>query len=229
MTKIPEDTAWLPYVAPMAAFLLLTQAEGWLPGAGGESISPWYPSFYAAKIAVVVGLLVFFRSTWRDLRPFPGLVGTAASIGLGLLVALAWVGLDGRYPTFGALGTRTGFDPMGLDEPWPWIFLAVRFFGLVGVVPLMEELFWRSFLMRWLIDPDFQRVPIGKVTPLAVCITSAAFAAAHPEWLPALLTGLAWAGLLSWTRSLSACVISHAVANLALGAYVVTTGDWKFL
>src|SRR5262249_61453435 len=100
---------------------------------------------------------------------------------------------------------------------------------LVAVVPVVGELFWRSFLVRWLVDPDFQRVPIGKVTPLAVGITSVAFAVAHPEWLPALLTGLAWAGLLAWTRSLSACVISHAVANLALGVYVVTTGDWKFL
>jgi CAAX prenyl protease-like protein len=100
--------------------------------------------------------------------------------------------------------------------------------GLAALVPLIEELFWRSFLIRWLIDQDFRRVPIGRVTPMAAAVTSVLFALAHPEWLPALLTGLLWAGLLWQTRSLSACVISHVVANLALGIYVIAAGDWKY-
>ena len=99
---------------------------------------------------------------------------------------------------------------------------------MVILVPLIEELFWRSFLIRWLVNPDFCKVPIGRVTPLAAGITSVVFAFSHPEWLPALLTGLLWAWLLWQTRSVSACVLSHAVANLALGLHVITTGDWKF-
>ena len=96
------------------------------------------------------------------------------------------------------------------------------------VVPVIEELFWRSFLIRWIIDNDFLRVPIGKVTPLAAAVTSVLFALAHPEWLPALLTGALWAWLSGGRKSLSACAISHATANLALGVYVITTHDWKF-
>ncbi len=107
-------------------------------------------------------------------------------------------------------------------------FVAVRLLGLVVLVPLIEELFWRSFLMRWVIDQDFARVPIGRVTPLAAGVTSVAFGLAHPEWLPGLITGLAWAWLVWRTKSLSACVVSHAVANLALGLYVIATGDWKY-
>ena len=100
---------------------------------------------------------------------------------------------------------------------------------IVALVPLIEELFWRSFLIRWLIDPDdFQRVPIGRMTPFAAGGTAVLFALAHPEWLPALITGLLWAWLLWQTKSLSACLISHAVANLALGIYVMATGDWKY-
>ena len=86
------------------------------------------------------------------------------------------------------------------------------------LVPLIEELFWRSFLIRWLIDQDFRRVPIGRVTPVSAAVTSALFAMAHPEWLPALLTGLLWAWLLQQTKSLPACVVSHVVANLAWGS-----------
>ena len=103
----------------------------------------------------------------------------------------------------------------------------VRMLGLVVLVPLIEELFWRSFLMRWLIDPDFRKVAIGRVTPLAGIATSVMFALVHPEWLPALITGLLWAWLLWWTRSLTACVVSHAVANFA-GVYVIVSGEWKY-
>ena len=102
--------------------------------------------------------------------------------------------------------------------------------GLVLVVPLFEELFWRSFVVRWIVDPDdFRKVAIGRVTPMAGAITAALFAVEHPaEWLPALLTGALWAWLLHWSKSVSACFISHAVANLGLGIYVLTKGQWKF-
>ena len=107
-------------------------------------------------------------------------------------------------------------------------FLAVRMFGLVVLVPLIEELFYRSFLMRWLIDPNYTRVPIGRVTPLGLAATTGVFAFSHPEWLPALLTGLAWGWLVGQTKSVSACVVSHAVANLALGVYVIARHAWRF-
>jgi CAAX prenyl protease-like protein len=124
--------------------------------------------------------------------------------------------------------SRSAFDPFTLDPLARWGFIAVRIVGLVLVVPVFEELFWRSFLMRWIIDTDFLKVPIGNVTPLAAAVTSILFALAHPEWLPALLTGALWAWLLWWTKSLSACLASHATANLALALYVIATHDWKF-
>ena len=220
---------WLPYVAPMFAFLVLTAAEDAATKAAHHPLG--YPIAYAAKIALVAILAVLCRSAWRDLRPRPSLASLIAAVVLGLIVAAAWVGLDGRYPTLAILGKRTGFDPSSLSAANRAWFLAARFFGLVLVVPLIEELFWRSFLMRWLIDPDFLAIPVGKVTWAAAAMTSIGFAVEHPEWLPALLTGAAWAGLLAWSRSVSACVVSHMTANLALGVYVLRTGGaaWRFL
>jgi uncharacterized protein len=216
------------YVIPMAAFLVLTSLEGLLPSSGDRPHLSWYPLAYSLKILAVVVVAWWYRAAWRDLAPWPGWKALVLAATLGVLVTVVWVGLDGHYPTFAVSGSRTAFDPTRLSIAGNVAFLTVRLFGLVVVVPLVEELFWRSFLMRWVIDPEFGRVPVGQVTAKAAAVTSALFAVAHPEWLPALLTGLAWAWLLWRTKSLLACVASHAVANLALGVYVLGTGSWKF-
>jgi CAAX prenyl protease-like protein len=220
---------WLPYVAPFAIFLILTALEGRLPQQGENPHPTWYPIGYAIKIAIVAVLAWYFRSTWRDMTPWPSWSGLALAVGIGLSSLILWVGLDGRYPLIPGMGKRQGFDPSVLTLESRIAFLVVRMFGLVLLVPLIEELFWRSFLMRWIIDQDFSKVAIGTVTPLAAAVTSILFALEHPEWLPALLTGLAWAWLLWYTKSVAACFVSHVTANLALGIYVLATGAWKYL
>jgi CAAX prenyl protease-like protein len=223
-----SSRAIVPYVIPMFGYLVLTTLEGSLPSAAGGASPFWYPLAYTAKVAIVAALMWACHSTWRDLKPWPGGRAIALAVALGLAVTVVWVGLDGFYPTFAMLGTRAGFDPGSLPPAVRWPFVAVRLVGLVVLVPIFEELFWRSFLIRWLIAEDFTKVPIGRVTPLAAVVSSVIFGAVHPEWLPGVLTGLVWAWLLRRTASVSACVVSHATANLALGLYVLTTGDWKF-
>lgn len=227
--RLTTEQPWLPYAAPLFLFLLLTSLEGSLPGGGEATISPWYPAFYALKVALVTAVAVACRATWADLRPWPRPSHVALAVAAGLLVIGLWVGLDGRYPDLPMTGSRQAYNPSVLSAPGRIGFLMIRGFGLILLIPLIEELFWRSFLNRWLIDADFQKLPVGRVTAQSAALTAMAFALAHPEWLPALLTGVIWAGLLHTTGSLSACVISHAVANLALGAYVLATGEWKYL
>jgi CAAX protease family protein len=212
----------VPYLLPIFVFLGLTSLESYLPD------PKWYPVAYSFKVLIVALLLWHFRGTWRDLKPAPRLSAIVLAVFTGLIVYVLWVGLEGWYPTFAFLGARTGLDPRALPAGWKWPFIAVRLCGLVLLVPLMEELFWRSFLIRWLIDPDFLKVKIGRVTPMAAGVSSVVFALSHPEWLPALCTGLLWAWLLWQTKSVSACVISHAVANLALAIHVLATGNWKY-
>ena len=203
MSTTQEPEVW-PYILPLASFLAATALEG--------SVSPtWYPAAYALKLVLVVVCLWFSRRTLLDLLPLPSLTSIALAIVAGLLVTALWIGLDGLYPEIKALGQRTAFDPEPLKPVSRFFFLGVRMIGLVLVVPLIEELFYRSFLMRWIINGDISQVPIGKVTPLALAVTAGVFAASHPEWLPALLTGLIWGGLVARTKSVSTCVLSHAV------------------
>jgi uncharacterized protein len=228
-STVTSNRDWESYVVPMATFLVLTALEGQLPKSNGAIHPVWYPAMYMLKIAIVTGLALRYRAAWRDMLPRPSVATLALAVVSGALVTALWVGLDGRYPTFGFLGTRSAFVPSVIPPLGRYVFLTMRLFGLVLLVPLVEELFWRSFLLRWIINPDFRSVPIGRVTPAAAVITSVLFAAAHPEWLPALLTGSIWAGLLWRTKSLSACLASHAVANLALAVYVFISGEWKYL
>ena len=218
----------LTYVAPMAVFLLLSAFEGILPKDGGTIRASSYAAFYSVKITIVTVVLWLCRSNWSDLRPRPSTAWISASVLLGAVVIAFWIGLDGRYPALPQQSTRAGFDPRALPLSWRAPFIAIRLYGLVLVVPLMEELFWRSFLIRWIARPDFRGIPIGRVTPIGVIVTSALFAVAHPEWLPALLTGLLWAGLLWKSRSVTACWISHLTANLLLGIYILTQSAWRF-
>jgi uncharacterized protein len=226
MDRMAANRPWLPYVAPMAAFLVLTALEGLLPKRNGLTAPLAAAAAYGAKAVLVTVTAWACRSTWRDLRPRPSGVVLTVAVALGLVVTALWVALDGRIPPLPLTAKRAAFDPGSLPPIARAVFLAVRFYGLVLLVPLVEELFWRSFLIRWIVHQDFWSVPFGRVTPLAAAVTSGLFALAHPEWLAALITGLLWVWLLRWSRSVAACFLSHLVANLALGAWILTRGAW---
>lgn len=220
---------WLPYVLPMAVFLAMTSLEAYLPKVEQGTDPKLYALAYGIKVIVVTLAMIACRTAWSDLLPRPSALSLAISVLAGLTVAALWVKIPSPpIPFLTGDAARVGFDPGTLAPPLRYVFLAFRFFGLVIMVPIFEELFWRSFLMRWVIDQDFKKLAVGTVTPLAALITSGLFALAHPEWLPALITGLIWAGLLWKTRSISACVISHMVANLGLGIYVMATESWVY-
>jgi CAAX prenyl protease-like protein len=218
----------VPYLAPMIAYVALGALESYLPSNDGQPSPVWYPLAYTARVVVVALVAWRYRATWSDFRPWPSAAATALAVLIGMIVWGLWVGLDSLYPALPFLSTRVAFDLSVMSRASRWAFVAVRMLGLVVIVPLVEELFWRSFLIRWLIDQEFERVAIGRITPVAGVVTSVSFALVHPEWLPALLTGALWVWLLAKTRSLGACLVSHATANLALGLYVIAAGDWKY-
>src|SRR5436305_8770579 len=115
MNDSPEPSRpWLPYVLPMATFLVLTSLEDWLPKGSPGPHPTYYPLFYAFKIAVVAFTCWLGRSAWRDLSPRPGGASLGLSVMIGLLVTALWVGLDGLYPTYGGVGSRAAFNPNGL-------------------------------------------------------------------------------------------------------------------
>lgn len=216
-----EGQAWWAYGGPFALFGLLTMAEGYLP-------ARYYPAAYLLKVCLVTAALAAAGAARRDITP--SLRGLLPGVLAGLAVFVLWIGVD-RWVPYPHLGTRAGFNPFAeLPEP-AWAasaFVAIRFYGLVLMVPVMEELFMRSFLLRYFTNARFHEVPVGTYSAGAFGIVAALSAASHPEWLAGALAAAAYALLLTATRSLFAVVVAHAVTNAALGVYVLRTGDWKY-
>lgn len=206
----------------MALFLLLTFAEGKAP-------RDWYVAVYGVKMLAVTAALWLCRKAWQaEIKPDARVLPIA--LFTGLAVFAEWVLLD-KWVPYPHLGTRTAYNPFtALTDPaLRAAFFALRFYGLVLLVPLMEEVFWRSFLLRWITDmDDFRRVRLGQYSLTAFLVVAGLFAFAHPEWLVAFLCACAYAYLLRRTGSLWACIVAHLTTNLALGVYVVLTGDWKY-
>ncbi|MFM7318415.1 MAG: CAAX prenyl protease-related protein [bacterium] len=220
------------YVVPFLAFLAITSLEGEALNDDGTLNANLYAIIYCIKIAVVVGCVAWGRRALADLRPMPDLQICIMAIVSGLLVGFFWVHLEGFYPPLpeSVVGKRTGFNPLkSLDGPLQAIFLAIRFLGLVIVVPVIEELFTRDFVLRFVTKPEWETVQPWQFSRNAALFSTIIFVVGHPEWLPAILCGVIWLAFLRYSKSVSALVISHAVANLAIGVYSLVTGDWHFL
>ena len=211
---------------PFLAFMVLLALRGALPEEGLWGIDPRW--IYGLTVLVVGGMLVTW---WRDYTELargtgPGFGELLLSIGVGLLVFVLWIHLDAPWMTLGE--AAASFRPLRPDGSLDWPLVVVRWIGATLVVPVMEELFWRSFLMRWLQRPGFTTVDPRQVGLRAVLISAALFVLVHPLWLAAALAGLAYAWLYVRTGKLWTCVIAHAVTNGVLGIWVVATGQWQF-
>lgn len=144
----------------------------------------------------------------------------------GGAVLFLWVSLDASWMLMGEPGP--GYDPRDDAGALDWGLVSCRIAGAALVVPLMEELFWRSFLQRWLRQADFLALDPGRVGLKALCVASVLFAVEHVQWFAGLVAGLVYGWLYIRTRKLWAPVVAHAVTNAGLGIYVVTTGRWEF-
>lgn len=142
------------------------------------------------------------------------------------MVLVLWVNLDAGWMLMGEVGE--GYDPTDGSDRIDWLLVAFRIAGAALVVPVMEELFWRSFLQRWVQQSDFLALDPARIGLKALLIASALFAVEHLQWLAGLVAGLAYGWLYIRTRNLWAPIVAHAVTNGLLGAYVVATGQWSF-
>ena len=213
----------VPYIAPFAVFVVLLSLHGVLP----------VPdlALQILQIAIPSLTLLLFSRGAVDSR----LRSPWASIAVGVAVFAVWIAPDllfpgyHRYwlfdnPLFGA-GKRALSEP-ARSSP---VILALRTVRAALLVPVVEELFWRGWLMRWLISPAFQKVPMGAYQAGAFWISAALFASEHGAyWDVGLAAGVIYNWWMIRTRSLGDLILAHAVTNACLSAYVIAAGKWEY-
>ncbi|MES3020122.1 MAG: CAAX prenyl protease-related protein [Pseudomonadota bacterium] len=180
---------------------------------------------YTLKIGAVVLVLAIFWRQYTELHRF-SLAPAAAALACaaGLLVLALWINLAAPWMV---LGSAAGFEPV-TGGRIDWVLVAVRLAGAALVVPVMEELFWRSFLLRWVAQSDFGRVDPARVGFKAVAVTVVLFGLEHNLWLAGMVAGAAFTALYCRHRTLWSPILAHSVANAALGVWVVATRSWHF-
>ena len=226
-----QGSGALPRLLPFAVylfFLALAEVIAWVSphfsavAALGQWANLW---IYPLKTAAVLAVLVYFWPCYdelnlkRTVKPRDVLLAAVT----GVVVYVLWVRMDWPWATQGQPG---GYNPLLAGDRMEKVLVAVRLAGAVIVVPVMEELFWRSFLLRYLISPRFQTVPLGTFTVFSFLATIVLFGLEHHLWLAGMMAGAAYTFLLYATRRLWPSIIAHAVTNLALGTHVLLTQEW---
>lgn len=226
-SQLKEHSA-LVRAAPFLVFIGLTLLQGTIDGAARYWI-------YLLKTVVAGWMLWIFRPFIAELR----LKFSWAAVAVGVAVFILWAGLG---PLFDATGLKSSWIEVKAkptQTPWNpltfftsvalgWFFVVVRIAGSTLVVPPMEEVFFRSFVYRYVTKPDFQSVPLGQFAWTPFIVTSVLFGFEHREWLAGILCGFAYQGLVCWKKRLGDAIVAHAITNLLLGLWVVHRGAWHF-
>ncbi len=204
--------------APFLIFLALTFCQGKF----GASSAEW---FYLAKTLAGAWLI------W-EMRPWVTEMRWAVSweaVAVGVLIFAAWVGLDPYYRHFSKTGaTGNPGAVFGQNSPMARFFIGVHIAGMTWVVPPLEEVFYRSFIYRYLARPNFLAVPLNQFLPFPFFATALAFGFSHNEWLAGILCGMAYQWLVLRKNRLGDAMTAHAITNFLLGVWIVWRGAWNF-
>jgi CAAX protease family protein len=207
-----------PRAAPYLIFLALTACQGRF----GETSTYW---FYFAKTLAGVWLV------W-EMRPFVSEMRWAISweaIVVGVAIFAIWVGLNPFYPKFFKAGaTGNPFDTFGKNSALGWFFVVVHILGMTFIVPPLEEVFFRSFLYRYVAKQNFLSMPLSQFLPLPFFATALVFGLGHNEWLAGILCGMAFQWLVLRKNRLGDAMTAHAMTNFLLGVWIVWQGAWHF-
>jgi exosortase E/protease (VPEID-CTERM system) len=207
----PATGAYLvPFLAILSASFVSKAASGYFE---------WlYPlRFLAAAIAIWC-----YRHEWKKIN---WRFGWLAPI-TGAAVFLVWL-----IPSFWTHSAETG--PLGsslaaLSPVARWSWIVFRVAAAVITVPIAEELAFRGYLARRLVNREFDTIPFSAVTVLSICLSSVAFGLMHGhQWIVGVFAGLAYAIVMKWKGRLGDAIVAHATSNLLLAIWVLSRGDWS--
>jgi CAAX prenyl protease-like protein len=217
----------IPFVAYMS-FIAVGSVLTWVFGEASSAREMADLWLYPVKTLVVGTLLYMVWNRCPELNTpmVSNLYEGALAVGVGLVVYALWVQMDWAWATQGEI--VGGYNPFLAGSTVGMVLAGIRVFGASVIVPLMEELFWRSFLLRYVINSKFETIPLGAFTAVSFGITVILFGLEHNLWLAGMMAGVAYNLLIYQTKRLWPCIVAHGVTNLALGIHVLVTGEWQW-
>lgn len=225
-----SNTMWthaVPFLAWLVLMPMLDISPGWM---------------YALRGLLCAGLFIYF-CPWRwyprlNVRHLP------LALGVGVGVCVIWILPESRWMAELAPRLHQGYMRIGTIWPWAlpdpvtetpyapeicgWPLTVMRLLGSAVVIAVIEEFFWRGFLYRWLIKPNFLRVDLGTFHASSFWIMGLLFGMEHQRWLVGVLAGVAYGWMMIRTRDIWAVAVAHGITNFLLGLYVLATGSWAF-
>ncbi|TFH67085.1 MAG: CAAX prenyl protease-related protein [Gemmatimonadales bacterium] len=223
MLKWVTQSASVRYVLPFAAFLLSVAVMPCL------EVSPRTGEII--RLVVVGGAVLLVARPLLDFR----IRSWAGTVAMGVAVFVVWIAPDllvAGYrdsPLFRNAVVGYGGSVVPEAVRTDLVFLTLRSVRAVVLVPIVEELFWRAWLPRWIIRRDFTAVPLGTYTTVAFIVTAVLFASEHgAHWDVGLAAGILYNWWMIKTRSLGDCILAHAVTNACLAGYVIAGGQWQY-
>jgi len=214
-------------VLPFAVFVLFLGATSAAALAVPAEVTWDARVLYTARTVAVALILAALWNRYGELASTrirrADLVAAAAT---GAAVFALWLAID--WP-WASVGNPAGFDPSRSDgRGIDWALALPRLLGFAVVTPVMEELFWRSFLARWLDDAQFLRVDPRALSARSLGLTALVFGLAHHHWIAGILSGLAYGWLYHRSGSLWVPVAAHALTNALLGTWILCTASWQY-
>ena len=214
LTSKLQASPLLARVLPFVVFLALTSCQGSL----GTESHFWV---YLAKCVVGVWLI---RVTWPLVSEMRWVISFEALLA-GTLVFILWVTLDVPYTKFSQPDDSWNLQKQFAAAPvMVWVFAGVRIAGSTLLVPMLEEVFYRSFLYRYILAPNWMFTAHSSFAVKPFLITSIVFGFTHQHWLAGIACGIIYQLLVIRTNRIGDAITAHAVTNLLLGVWVITQG-----
>ena len=194
------------------------------PSESANAAASW---LVVARGAIVALALVWFWPGYNELRkPSPARPAHwLLAVIAGFAVFLIWIYLDQNWAV---VSRSPGFISRLPGGGTDWLLGLARLAGFALAVPVMEELFWRSLVLRWIEQHDFLALAPRRIGIRAFLITTALFALEHDRWFAGAIAGMVYNGLYMRSGNLWVPIVAHLVTNGVLGLWILSTNNWQF-
>lgn len=243
-----SQAGWISFTAVALGLIWISHRTGWVvkaePGQGSAppatapalilplvallatsmvvaAFSSGFDYLYPLSVIVTAAVLLSFRKSYAAL-PFGF---SWIPVAIGFAVFAAWVAVD--LVLFGDAEAPRARMPEDLPASFAYLWIAFRFVGSVLTVPIAEELAFRGYLLRKLVDRDFERVPATRFTWMSFIASSVLFGLMHRSWIAGSLAGAAFALAVYHRGRVTDAIVAHATANLLIALSVIGFGWWR--